>query len=156
MSGIRIGRRRVRVDRGRPTNAENCRVYNPQLTFTPEDTVADKYSSFAELVQNEPPGAYSIRWRKTESTIAVIAPHGGAIEPGTSEIALEIAGADLSYYLFDGQKAKENSALHITSTRFDEPICRQLIATAVNAGRRLHSSGGRKLHTVLPSVVYCL
>ena len=31
-----------------------------------------------------------------------------------------------------------------------------LVDSDVNAGRRLHSSGGRKLHTVLPSVICCL
>lgn len=92
--------------------------------------MADKYANFAELALHEPPGAYRIRHRSTESSIAVIAPHGGAIEPGTSEIALAIAGDDLSYYLFDGQKTSNNAALHITSTNFDEPVCARLIATA--------------------------
>jgi phage replication-related protein YjqB (UPF0714/DUF867 family) len=58
----------------------------------------------------------------------VVAPHGGGIEPGTSEIAVAIAGEEVSYYAFEGLKSAGNSDLHITSTRFDEPMCLTLIA----------------------------
>jgi phage replication-related protein YjqB (UPF0714/DUF867 family) len=54
--------------------------------------------------------------------VAVIAPHGGGIEPGTSELATAIAGDDFSLYLFEGLKSAGNGELHITSTNFDEPI----------------------------------
>src|SRR5882724_11484201 len=46
---------------------------------------------------------------------------GGGIEPGTSELAEAIAGADMSFYAFEGLKKKGNGILHITSSRFDEP-----------------------------------
>ncbi len=81
----------------------------------------DKYRSFAELCAAEPADAFSISMRDTGSHVAIAAPHGGGIEPGTSEIALAIAGAELSYYLFEGHKRQGNAALHITSRRFDEP-----------------------------------
>jgi phage replication-related protein YjqB (UPF0714/DUF867 family) len=59
----------------------------------------------------------------------IIAPHGGEIEPGTSEIATRIASDDLGIYLFEGIKTKGNGRLHLTSTRFDEPECLMLIRT---------------------------
>lgn len=64
-----------------------------------------------------------------DSTFAVIAPHGGRIEPHTSEIASEIAGSDFNLYCFEGIRRQGNyAALHLTSHRFDEPRCLELIA----------------------------
>ena len=59
--------------------------------------------------------------------MAIVAPHGGGIEPGTSEIAEAIAGRYFSFYSFDGLRSSDNELLHITSTRFDEPKCLNLI-----------------------------
>lgn len=43
-------------------------------------------------------------------------------------VCREIAGEDLSRYLFEGKKARCNREdLHITSSHFDEPQCRELI-----------------------------
>ena len=50
-----------------------------------------------------------------------MAPHGGGIEPGTTEIAEAVAGHEHTFYSFSGVKARGNSVLHITSSRFDEP-----------------------------------
>jgi phage replication-related protein YjqB (UPF0714/DUF867 family) len=61
------------------------------------------------------------------SVITVIAPHGGGIEPGTSEIAKAIAGDQFSLYCFEGLKSQGNyKDLHITGTNFDDPDCVQL------------------------------
>lgn len=49
-----------------------------------------------------------------------MAPHGGKIEPGTSEIARSVAGSDLSFYNFSGSRTTDNRRLHITSSAFDE------------------------------------
>ncbi len=84
--------------------------------------MADKYTSFSHLAQAETHGEdFCIRVVERGSTVAVIAPHGGGIEPGTSEIAEAIAGDDLSFYAFEGKKTTGNGDLHITSTRIDEP-----------------------------------
>lgn len=91
--------------------------------------MVDKYRSFSELVSAEPVTAYSIKVRNRQSQVLVVAPHGGSIEPGTSEIALSIAADDWSYYLFEGIKATNNANLHITSTHFDDPACLNLLAT---------------------------
>jgi len=87
----------------------------------------DKYPNFAALAFAESADAFSISLRNTGSSIVVAAPHGGGIEPGTSEIALSIAGNDLSYYLFEGKKVRGNDDLHVTSSNFDEPQCLVLL-----------------------------
>ena len=67
--------------------------------------MADKYASFQELQRGERRGSHRVLSRARKATIAVIAPHGGKIEPGTSEIARKIAGADYSFYSFEGRRS---------------------------------------------------
>jgi len=82
----------------------------------------DRYKSFAELAASEDEGRdYERALLRRESDIVIIAPHGGGIEQGTSEIAAAIAGEDFSLYCFNGIKGSGNEDLQITSTRFDEP-----------------------------------
>jgi phage replication-related protein YjqB (UPF0714/DUF867 family) len=90
----------------------------------------DKYPNFGELANAEKrgKGGFRVRVRRRAAVTVVIAPHGGGIEPGTSEIAESIAGANLSFYAFEGMKGGHNGHLHITSTKFDEPRCVALIA----------------------------
>lgn len=90
--------------------------------------MADKYPNFGKLSRNERSGVdFGILVRRSQLTFAIVAPHGGGIEPGTSEIADATAGLELSLYAFEGLKSEGNSNLHITSTRFDEPMCLTLI-----------------------------
>jgi phage replication-related protein YjqB (UPF0714/DUF867 family) len=94
--------------------------------------MADTYSNFTALALAErKTGAFSITARDRGSSVVIAAPHGGAIEPGTSEIARAIAADDLSYYLFEGRKRAGNAALHITSSNFDEPECLKLLLSGV-------------------------
>lgn len=89
--------------------------------------MADKYRSFEELAAHEKLGEdyeFEAR-RKADSQVAIIAPHGGRIEPTTDAIADAIAGKDFSFYGFRG--LKNGSDLHITSHRFNEPTCEELI-----------------------------
>ncbi|MBT8227881.1 MAG: poly-gamma-glutamate hydrolase family protein [Dactylosporangium sp.] len=75
----------------------------------------------------------------------VIAPHGGGIEPGTSELCLAIAGLHpgtldpapaggpaYDFWMFEGLLASGNSALHVTSTHCDDDIARSLCAGSKN------------------------
>ncbi|WP_427149045.1 poly-gamma-glutamate hydrolase family protein [Rhizobium leguminosarum] len=55
------------------------------------------------------------------SDVCAIAPHGGKIEPSTSELARAVASDTCSLCLFEGRKNSGNRDLHITSTNFDEP-----------------------------------
>jgi len=96
--------------------------------------MADKYSDFESLQKAEREGLdFRIRSCDRNSRNIVIAPHGGGIEPGTSELAEAIAGSNLSFYAFEGMKATGNGQLHITSTRFNEPVCFDLLARAESA-----------------------
>jgi phage replication-related protein YjqB (UPF0714/DUF867 family) len=91
----------------------------------------DKYRNFAQLAKSEREGKdYRIRTRRTGSPIFIIAPHGGAIEHGSSELTVAVAAGDLSFYSFEGIKKARNRDLHITSTRFDEPRCLFLLREA--------------------------
>ena len=87
--------------------------------------MSDKYRNFKALQAEQREGRdfrVQVNFRK-ESKIAIVAPHGGAIEPGTSELAIDIAGKELNFAVFEGIKSKQNRDLHITSTNFDEPRC---------------------------------
>lgn len=88
----------------------------------------DKYPDFATLSRHERAGVdFRISARQGKSQFAIVAIHGGGIEPGTSEIADALSAPDWSYYAFEASKSKGNADLHITSTRFDEPMCLALI-----------------------------
>lgn len=94
----------------------------------------DHYQSFFELSQNERSGLdFQIRTRRGPSGIVVLAPHGGNIEPGCTEIADACAAEEHSFYAFEGLKPRGNWRLHIASTQFDEPTCLQLLRQARTA-----------------------
>jgi phage replication-related protein YjqB (UPF0714/DUF867 family) len=89
------------------------------------------YQCFAELSAHRVRGRdFEIKVvRRPQSGIAVIAPHGGGIEHGTSELARAIAADQFNLYLFEGLRPSGNfAALHLTSHLFDEPECLALIA----------------------------
>lgn len=90
----------------------------------------DWYANFAELSAREVENFdYSISAIDRRSAIAVVAPHGGFIEPGTSQLTQEIAGEDFSSYIFAGLRpGRHHRELHITSTNFDEKRCLDLIS----------------------------
>ena len=82
----------------------------------------DRYTDYNDLKQHEQEGRdYVTLVRDGNSRIAIIAPHGGGIEPGTVDIADAVASNEHTFYAFKGIKKEGNSSLHITSNRFDEP-----------------------------------
>lgn len=88
----------------------------------------DLYSSFAQLSLSERQGIdFQVRSLVRNSGVAIIAPHGGKIEPGTSEITLRVAESNFSHYCFEGLRTRPHNELHITSTLFDEPVCLELV-----------------------------
>jgi phage replication-related protein YjqB (UPF0714/DUF867 family) len=90
----------------------------------------DRYKSFSELKRHEEEGVdFRIFIVDRKVRAAIIAPHGGWIEPGTSEIAAIIAGTVHSLYCFEGLRNRLHRDLHITSSRFDEPRCLALVAS---------------------------
>ncbi len=59
----------------------------------------------------------------------ILAPHGGGIEIGTSQLAARLARGRHSLFLFEGLKPPwQNRGLHITSHRFDHPLCVELVS----------------------------
>jgi phage replication-related protein YjqB (UPF0714/DUF867 family) len=94
--------------------------------------LAKNFRSFADLA-----AAYEkdkdfriVQVNRPQSATAIVAPHGGGIEAHTSDIARDIAGQELSLYLFEGLlKAGNFAALHLSSHLFDEPECLELIGT---------------------------
>jgi phage replication-related protein YjqB (UPF0714/DUF867 family) len=124
-------------------------------------TTSDTYRSNTELYQD--PNLvetvdYARRYRRQElfgdglpgthavAKTTIIAPHGGGIEPGTSELCLAIAGfhpATLAvtpgtgitydYWMFEGLRAENNSQLHVTSTHCDDGVAVSLCAGSLNA-----------------------
>jgi phage replication-related protein YjqB (UPF0714/DUF867 family) len=76
----------------------------------------------------------------------VIAPHGGGIERGTSELCLAVAGyhpANLpvtppagvayDYWMFEGVRDDDNAPLHVPSIGCDDGVAVSLCAGALNA-----------------------
>jgi len=89
----------------------------------------DRYSGFEELQRHETLDKdYTLSFRNAGSGVTIMAPHGGKIEPRTSDLARRIAGEDYNLYCFEGIKEKNNACLHITSHRFDEPGAVKLAA----------------------------
>jgi len=90
----------------------------------------DTYACYADLANAEQEGVDYEKYSRVVdgAQVAVIAPHGGGIEPKSDAIAAAIAGSDFSLYCFRGCKPAKNGRLHITSHRFDEPDCVALVA----------------------------
>jgi alpha-amylase len=65
----------------------------------------------------------------TSAQLAVLAIHGGRIEPGTTEVAEALAGEQYSFYTFEGLKPNHNEVLRLPSHRFDEPRALALLDT---------------------------
>ena len=78
---------------------------------------------FCRIKKNEKEDEdYTILYREVNSKIAIMAPHGGGIEPGTVDIADLLAGNDYTFYAFKGLKKAGNKILHINSNTFDEAL----------------------------------
>lgn len=107
-------------------------------------SLADGYRCYADIASAQAEGTgYKVCVRaNSRSSLAVIAPHGGSIEQYTSEIARAIAGDDLNLYLFEGIRQSGNYAsLHLTSHRFDEPRCLELLSNCDHVVA-IHGCGG--------------
>ncbi|MEV5575548.1 poly-gamma-glutamate hydrolase family protein [Spirillospora sp. NPDC052269] len=91
---------------------------------------ADRYRNYADLARHEKEGRDYKRVQRTPkgAHVAQIAIHGGRIEAPTTQLAdyASSAGKD-AFYSFEGIKKSGNTALHITSTHFDEPRALKLL-----------------------------
>lgn len=89
----------------------------------------DTYPDFSRLLRHE--HDFVIDQADRRATTTILAPHGGGIEPHTSDIARLIAGLEYNYFLFNGTKSGDNSVLHITSHRWDHPAGLALVARSL-------------------------
>jgi len=87
----------------------------------------DTYANFRELQLEEDDKAFEISLLDRQAAITIVAPHGGNIEPGTTELAQLIAGDNFNFYSFTATKEQDSPDLHITSHNFDEPTCLALL-----------------------------
>jgi phage replication-related protein YjqB (UPF0714/DUF867 family) len=89
-----------------------------------------EYLNFQALLKGgEQEGRNFLRCvRDIGSAVAIVAPHGGTIEPYTDRIAAAIAGDDFNCYRFEGVKSQhKDMTLHITSHHFDDEICLSVV-----------------------------
>ncbi len=85
------------------------------------------YSNFAELADSLQENTdYRIVARSKQTRFAIVAPHAGRIEHGTSQVADAIAADNHACYLFEGLQPLSHD-LHISSNAFDEPQSVSLI-----------------------------
>jgi phage replication-related protein YjqB (UPF0714/DUF867 family) len=95
---------------------------------------SDLYGCFGELFAENTEGVdYTRTFRATGDPVLVLAPHGGGIEPGSSEVADAIAGSRFGFYEFAGVRSSGNYGLHITSTNYDEPTALEMVGAAEHA-----------------------
>lgn len=102
------------------------------LTFfatSPKCHAIDQYKSMTDLQQHTQEGKdWQINTNDETNNTVVMAPHGGGIEPGSSEIAREIANKSNSgYYSFSGIRPVNNQQLHVTSANYNEPKAEQMV-----------------------------
>lgn len=111
----------------------------------------DQYRSFAELAQDNVEGVdYSLEVKDRQSSILVMAFHGGYVEPGSAELGSEITKDKFNFYAFRAlQPGKLHepsftySTLHLTSTRYDEPGLLSMAAES-HFCLSLHGFGGQE------------
>lgn len=89
----------------------------------------DKYSCFRELTHYEKD--FEVDFCDRNSSVTILAPHGGRIEPHTTEIVKLIAGENYNYFCFNGRKEGCNNDLHITSHRYDAKQALMLVKKSI-------------------------
>jgi len=101
----------------------------------------DKYQSLDELKQALQEGKdFRIVSQDRGSAVTIAAPHGGSIEPYTSQLTALIAGNDYNVFSFEGLWTENVHDLHVTATHFRDPqldalLSKSRVCVAVH-GRR--------------------
>jgi len=89
----------------------------------------DYYKSMTELYKDTTEG---IDWKKDTrnvgKSVLIVAPHGGNIEQGTSELTKLVANnGDFDYFSFEAIRPSNNTQLHVTSTNYDDATLHEMI-----------------------------
>ncbi|MEU8263885.1 poly-gamma-glutamate hydrolase family protein [Micromonospora sp. NPDC048999] len=117
----------------RPTSALAADRYASNTRLYADPTLVEG-TDYARRYRRQPAFDDALATNTPYPQVAVIAPHGGGIEVGTSELCLAIAGyhpATLApatdgrlydYWMFEGLRSSGgNGELHVTSTNCDDP-----------------------------------
>lgn len=96
------------------------------IEYTEPIVALNEYSNFEELKNSVRNDSYKIEVKYVKSPISIVAPHGGNIEVGTTEMTKIISGDTYNFYTFNGIP-NDSDHLHITSHNFDEPVCIKLV-----------------------------
>lgn len=94
-----------------------------------ESAHKDYYTSMTQLERETKEG---IDWKKETrdqgSQVLIVAPHGGNIEQGTSELTKLLAQqGGYDYFSFEAIRPSNNTQLHVTSTHYDDPTLHQMV-----------------------------
>ncbi|OFQ93256.1 hypothetical protein HMPREF2913_00065 [Staphylococcus sp. HMSC065A08] len=89
----------------------------------------DYNKSMTELYKDTTEG---IDWKKDTrnvgKSVLIVAPHGGNIEQGTSELTKLVANnGDFDYFSFEAIRPSNNTQLHVTSTNYDDATLHEMI-----------------------------
>ncbi|MEB7434496.1 poly-gamma-glutamate hydrolase family protein [Staphylococcus pasteuri] len=89
----------------------------------------DYYKSMTQLEKSTKEG---VDWKKETSNkgskVLIVAPHGGNIEQGTSELTKLLAQqGGYDYFSFEGIRNSNNTQLHVTSTHYDDPTLNKMV-----------------------------
>jgi phage replication-related protein YjqB (UPF0714/DUF867 family) len=95
--------------------------------------MADQYPTLEELIRNEPRSNWRVLVEDRGHRVTIVAPHGGGIEPHTSEIAAFLAGSDYNMFRFEARRPERNGPLHVASERYSHPELDRLLAASVIA-----------------------
>ncbi|MCR6087327.1 poly-gamma-glutamate hydrolase family protein [Staphylococcus aureus] len=87
-----------------------------------------------------------VDWKKETrdngTKVLIVAPHGGNIEQGTTEVTKALANkGDYDYFSFEAMRSKNNSDLHVTSTHYDDATLNQMIENRT-ATISIHGAAG--------------
>lgn len=112
------------------TNLPSTGAHSDAKPIIPvESTHKDYYTSMTQLERETKEG---IDWKKETrdqgNQVLIVAPHGGNIEQGTSELTKLLAQqGGYDYFSFEATRPSNNTQLHVTSTHYDDPTLHQMI-----------------------------
>ena len=90
--------------------------------------MADKYCSYEELRAAEAPDAFQITVTDRNTPAVIVAPHGGKIEPGTTQIAAAIARTTSASTRLTEERHPTTPTYTSPRRDFDEPMALALVA----------------------------
>ena len=112
------------------TNLSSTGAHSDAKPIIPvESAHKDYYTSMTQLERETKEG---IDWKKETrdqgNQVLIVAPHGGNIEQGTSELTKLLAQqGGYDYFSFEATRPSNNTQLHVTSTHYDDPTLHQMI-----------------------------